>query len=69
MEISKGFQCIGVREGIIEQQAINIGIPLRRMYVYTAENEEYELKLREVIMELKKEGIHTVAFGDIFLKI
>lgn len=58
----------GVHERLIEAQARSIGIPLKKVYVHEASNEEYENKMRKVLLEAKDEGIHTVIFGDIFLE-
>jgi uncharacterized protein (TIGR00290 family) len=58
----------GVREELIEAQANSIGIPLLKVYVYEADNAEYERQMTETLLKVKAEGINTVAFGDIFLE-
>lgn len=58
----------GVREELIEAQARRIGIPLLKVYVYEADNAEYERQMNETLLKVKAEGISTVAFGDIFLE-
>ncbi len=58
----------GVREELIEAQANSIGIPLLKVYVYEADNAEYERQMNEILLKVKAEGINTVAFGDIFLE-
>lgn len=58
----------GVREALIELQAEHIGLPLIKVYVYEANNEEYEKQMNEALLQLKSEGINTVLFGDIFLE-
>lgn len=58
----------GVREELIEAQSKSIGIPLIKVYVYEANNAEYEKQMGEMLLNLKSEGIHIVAFGDIFLE-
>jgi uncharacterized protein (TIGR00290 family) len=58
----------GVRESLIEEQANRIGIPLIRVYVYEGNNEEYERQMQQTLRKVKASGIHTVAFGDIFLE-
>ncbi len=58
----------GVREELIEAQAASIGIPLLKVYVYEADNNEYERQMNETLLKVKSEGISTVAFGDIFLE-
>lgn len=58
----------GVRETLIETQADSIGIPLIKVYVYEADNAEYEHQMHTVLSKAKHEGIHHVIFGDIFLE-
>ena len=58
----------GVREALIQEQADRIGIPLLKVYVYEASNEEYEKQMNETLLKLKSEGITTVLYGDIFLE-
>jgi uncharacterized protein (TIGR00290 family) len=59
----------GIRRILLEQQADSIGIPLEKVYIsHKASNEEYESKFSEVLLEYKKMGINSVAFGDIFLQ-
>ena len=57
----------GIHESLIEAQAQSIGIPLKKVYVYEANNEEYEKQMSNILNEAKLEGINTVIFGDIFL--
>lgn len=58
----------GIHQTLIEEQAKSIGIQLKIVYVFEANNEEYEKQMREVLMQAKSEGIDIVAFGDIFLE-
>lgn len=59
----------GVRESLLEKQAESLGLPLRKMYIpMECSNEMYNERIEEQLRELKKEGIHTVMFGDIFLE-
>jgi uncharacterized protein (TIGR00290 family) len=58
----------GVREALIQEQADSIGIPLLKVYVYEASNEEYEKQMNETLLKAKGEGITTVIYGDIFLE-
>lgn len=58
----------GVRESLIETQAKNIGIPLIKVFTTNGSNKEYEDKMLRALTLLKKEGINTIAFGDIFLQ-
>jgi len=58
----------GVPESLIIEQAKQIGIPLKTMYIQEKTHDEYENKMRALLEEVKKEGITKVAFGDIFLE-
>ncbi|MGB7291192.1 MAG: diphthine--ammonia ligase [Thermodesulfobacteriota bacterium] len=59
----------GIRRILLEQQADSIGIPLEKIFIsHKASNEEYESRFSEVVLEYKKMGISSVAFGDIFLE-
>lgn len=58
----------GVPETLINEQAKQIGIPLLTMYIEEKTHDEYEQKMEAFLLNLKKEGITKVAFGDIFLE-
>jgi uncharacterized protein (TIGR00290 family) len=58
----------GVRESLIEAQSRSIGIPLLKVYVKEGNNEEYEKNMGERLLEIGREGIKTIAYGDIFLE-
>lgn len=59
----------GIRESLLDRQALEIGIPVHKMYVSEhCRNEEYEHALLELYSLLKTEGIMHIAFGDIFLE-
>jgi uncharacterized protein (TIGR00290 family) len=58
----------GVREELIAAQAESIGIPLLKVYVYEASNDEYERQMEETLLKAKAEGISVVLYGDIFLE-
>lgn len=58
----------GVKEELINIQALNLGIKLIKFYVHEGTNQEYEQKLSETLIWLRSVGINTVAFGDIFLE-
>jgi len=58
----------GVKEELVEAQAESIGIPLLKVYVYGSTNEEYEAQMKAALVKVKEEGVHKVAFGDIFLE-
>lgn len=59
----------GVRVALLEQQAESLGLPLKKVLIpKEASNEIYEARMRAVLEEGLREGIDTVAFGDIFLE-
>jgi uncharacterized protein (TIGR00290 family) len=58
----------GVREDLLDLQAEAIGLPLIKMYVSEGSNSEYEQNMERVLLDLKKQGITKVIFGDIFLE-
>lgn len=58
----------GVPESLIEEQAKQIGIPLLKMYISEKTHDEYEVKMKQLLLDLKDQGICKVAFGDIFLE-
>lgn len=58
----------GIAEAELDAQAESIGIPMKKVYVYEASNEEYERQMHALLTAVKEEGIHTVVFGDIFLE-
>ncbi|PZX59177.1 uncharacterized protein (TIGR00290 family) [Algoriphagus ratkowskyi] len=70
--ISEKFQRIsmhGVRVDLLELQAESIGIPLVKMEIPDMPSMEvYEEAMRTTLVNLKKEGITTSIFGDIFLE-
>ncbi len=70
--VTEGYQRIsihGVRESLLEKQAESLGIPLRKMYIpQECTNEIYQDIMNDQLQQLKKEGIETVMFGDIFLE-
>ena len=70
--ITEGYDRIsmhGVRRVLVEQQAKSLGLPIEEIFISKASsNEEYESKMREVLIRFKKDGVSAVAFGDIFLE-
>ncbi|MDR9459406.1 MAG: diphthine--ammonia ligase [Dehalococcoidia bacterium] len=69
--VTEGYNRIsmhGVREALLEQQASSIGLPLSKVFLsQNSSNEEYEAKMKEVMLKTREAGISAVAFGDIFL--
>lgn len=70
--ITAGYDRIsmhGVRESLLVRQSENLGIPLLPVRIPApCSNEEYETCLLAATTELKKQGIGSVAFGDLFLE-
>ena len=59
----------GVRRALLEQQAEALGLPLRKILIpKDSTNAVYESRMRALLEEGLREGIDTVAFGDIFLE-
>jgi uncharacterized protein (TIGR00290 family) len=59
----------GVRRELLERQAAAVGLPLRTVLIpKECTNEIYEERLASVLREIKAEGVHHVAFGDLFLE-
>jgi uncharacterized protein (TIGR00290 family) len=59
----------GVRRALLEQQADALGLPLRKILIpKDSTNAIYESRMRALLEEGLREGIDTVAFGDIFLE-
>ncbi|HEX4959497.1 MAG TPA: ATP-binding protein [Thermoanaerobaculia bacterium] len=59
----------GVRRELLERQAEAIGLPLRKVWIpKDCSNEIYEARLATALREVETEGIHHVAFGDLFLR-
>jgi uncharacterized protein (TIGR00290 family) len=59
----------GVRRELLERQADSIGLPLREVLIPKGcPNEIYEDRLALALREAKAQGIHHVAFGDLFLE-
>ncbi len=59
----------GVRRALLEQQAASLGIPLRKILIpKDCSNTIYESRMQALLEQGLREGIDTVAFGDIFLE-
>lgn len=59
----------GVRRALLKEQAALLSIPLETVLISKhSSNEEYEAKMKEVLVRYKKEDIVSVVFGDIFLE-
>lgn len=59
----------GVRRVLLEQQADALGLSLKKILIpKDSTNAIYESRMRVLLEEGLREGIDTVAFGDIFLE-
>jgi len=59
----------GVRRVLLEAQAEALGLPLKKISIpKDSTNAIYESRMRALLEEGLREGIDTVAFGDIFLE-
>ena len=59
----------GVRVALLEKQAESLGLPLKKILIpKDSTNAIYEARMRALLEEGLREGIDTVAFGDIFLE-
>jgi uncharacterized protein (TIGR00290 family) len=59
----------GVREEILERQAVAAALPLRRVRIPAGcVNDEYERRMGVAVAEARAEGVTRVVFGDIFLE-
>jgi uncharacterized protein (TIGR00290 family) len=59
----------GVRRDLLERQAESIGLPLHPVLIpKDCTNEIYEDRLAAAVREIQAQGIHHVAFGDLFLE-
>ena len=59
----------GVRRVLLEEQAASLGLPLEEVFLSKdTSNEDYGLKMRQVLEKYQDVGVSTVVFGDIFLE-
>jgi uncharacterized protein (TIGR00290 family) len=59
----------GVRRALLEEQAESLGIPLETVLIgKDASNDEYESRMKETLLRYQRQGVASVAFGDIFLE-
>jgi uncharacterized protein (TIGR00290 family) len=59
----------GVPEALLEKQANSIGLPLEKVFISkNATIEEYESKMKELLLKFQKLGVSAVVFGDILLE-
>lgn len=59
----------GVRRTLLEEQAASLGLPLQQVLIpRAATNEAYEAAMGEALRQNQREGVTSVAFGDLFLE-
>ncbi|MEM4409904.1 MAG: diphthine--ammonia ligase [Candidatus Caldarchaeum sp.] len=59
----------GVREELLEKQSSSLGLPLIKAFIPpNCSNQTYESVMQQVCLDLKNNGVESVAFGDIFLE-
>jgi uncharacterized protein (TIGR00290 family) len=70
--LSAGFQRVsmhGVREALLDEQARQIGIPLKKAFLpENASMEDYNRLMQQQMEEMLQEHITHAVFGDIFLE-
>lgn len=59
----------GVRRQLLEKQAEALGLPLEIVMIpKDANNQIYEQRMEELLLQYKEQGVNTVIFGDLFLE-
>lgn len=59
----------GVRQLLLERQAASLGLPAHQVSISkNADNEEYETRMAEALMDYRKVGVDLVAFRDLFME-
>ena len=59
----------GFREELLDQQAASIGLPLWKVDLpFPCSNADYESRMTAVCARAVAQGIHGIAFGDLFLE-
>lgn len=59
----------GVREELLDLQAAALGLPLWKVDLpFPCSNPDYELRMSAVCERAAAEGLHGIAFGDLFLE-
>ena len=70
--INQSFQRVaihGFREQLLDQQAASIGLPLWKVDLpFPCSNADYESRMAAVCARAVAEGLHGIAFGDLFLE-
>ena len=59
----------GINKQLILQQAHSIGYPLAEVQIpQNCSNDEYELRMTQVLQKYRESGVDSVIFGDLFLE-
>jgi len=59
----------GVRESVLDAQAVAIGLPLHKVWLTEKpDNKEYETRMGGALTALREHGVKHVAHGDLFLE-
>lgn len=59
----------GFREELLDQQAASVGLPLWKVDLpFPCSNADYESRMAQVCARAVAEGLHGIAFGDLFLE-
>lgn len=59
----------GVRQDLLEQQSLVLGIPLEKVLIPPdSSNEVYEARMSAALKKYASKGVTTVVFGDVFLE-
>ena len=59
----------GVRRELLEMQAASIGLPLEIVWIEKgSSNDDYDSRMKDVLLKYKKQRVNLVAFGDLFLE-
>jgi len=70
--VTEGYNRIsmhGVRRELLHRQAASLRLPLHEVFIPTqCVNAIYEARMEEALRRYLSQGIHRVAFGDIFLE-
>ena len=58
----------GVRRTLLARQAQSLGLPLHEVFIPAgATNADYEAAMAEALVEMRAQGVETMAFGDLYL--
>jgi uncharacterized protein (TIGR00290 family) len=68
-EIAALLTTVTVRRSLLEEQAESLGYAVEEVLIpKTASQEKYESAMLKILTKYKKEGVRSIAFGDIFLE-